>query len=563
MLRIAIIILALLTLAGTNAAADVVYLRNGRTYEGQVTRSDGKVIVLSGDKRLEFKAADVLHVGKSASPGSLASDGSPSATKPVSAPLLRGVNTQKLARPESFAFLVMRNIGRIKPGVDSYNLRRELDKWRAWSHDRRRRIPPIWAEREHFQRRRRTFISMLAKAEELHRQYRRYRMPRTRGPALRKRALAEREGLRKQLVEKLTETAQVWADPIIRRFLMGAAYLHDEQYAAAEAMFRNARKLSPRIAAYCQGHAMAMTGLDRHLDALEAYERALRLKPDSKAALRQLRDALQRVPGTETKRDAFIRAMELVSRYEPPSSTRDRRRRGLTWLLPGGEQTLRHVGLPMPKYDRIALKQAVGVPISPNVIIVDAAAVTDALEVYLAIDETTFIPGTIIRRRNQRSDDAPAPPLALVSFPDVVFTPPIVDLEAEITAGTEAQTFGLNLLEEMGSTVRTIPTKMVSMPSGQTTAVRPEAHLAPGEAASPVISDNRLLGFLAGRTDVTLDSGGEDIFLPVSRLAPLLSQARRRKTLRSRGRLDRATLPRRLRGSHFTIHATHGEKFDE
>ncbi len=563
MLRIAITTLAVLVIAAANSAGDVVYLRNGKTYQGDVTRSDGKVIVVSGDKRFEFKSADVLHVGQSASPGDLPSDGSPSATQPV-APVLRGINTQKLARPESFAFLVMRNIERIKPGVDSYNLRRELDKWQSWSHDRRRKIPPIWADREHFQRRRRTFISMLAQAEELRRQYSRHRMPRSSTPAQRKRALAEREGLRKQVNEKLIETSQVWADPVIRRFLMGVAYLHDEQYAAAEAMFRSARKLSPRVAAYCQGHAMALTGLERHLDALEPYQRSLRLKPDSDAALRQLRDALQRVPGAQTKRDAFTKAMELLSRYEQPSSTRNRTRRGFTWLLPGGEQTLRDTGLPTPKYDRMVLKQAIGVPISPNVILVDAAAVSGSLEIYLAVNETTFIPGTIIRNRNRRSQDAPAPPLALVSFDNVVFTPLAVDPDAEISDGTEANAFGLNLLEEMGSTVRKAPTKMVTVPSEQHTQIRPETHLAPGEAAAPVISGETLLGFLGGRTDVTVVGGGKDAFLPVSLLGDLLSQVRRHKTARSRGRLNRATsLPRRLRGNHFTIHATHGEKFEE
>ena len=77
-----------------------------------------------------------------------------------------------------------------------------------------------------------------------------------------------------------------------------------------------------------------------------------------------------------------------------------------------------------------------------------------------------------------------------------------------------------------------------------------------------VVESVALLGFLAGKSDPTVDGGGPDRFIPVAQLEPLLKQAQRKPsgyygTFGRRAR--RSAEPKQVQGTVFTVYATWGE----
>ncbi len=121
--------------------------------------------------------------------------------------------------------------------------------------------------------------------------------------------------------------------------------------------------------------------------------------------------------------------------------------------------------------------------------------------------------------------------------------------------------YGLGLYEQMGSGIRAIRGEVESADDG---SVRVSARLAPGEAAGPVVAeDGRLVGFLAGRTDVTADGGGANRMIPVSELAALIKQARRPASDYggSFGRPKRKAASQPVAGKSFVVYATMAEEF--
>ena len=184
--------------------------------------------------------------------------------------------------------------------------------------------------------------------------------------------------------------------------------------------------------------------------------------------------------------------------------------------MPDRDLRVREGALPAPDYDRLVFRQAVAVAAAKDVLLVDAAAVRDALAVFVRVDEKTIVPAeapstsSFSRHRDRL--------LVAVDVPGAEFAP----VEPARTGAAGGTVHALGILMELGSDVRTGKASLPAEAGGRC------GGLLPGEGAAPVLDDaGRLAGFLAGKTDVTLEGGGPDRPVPPEELADLLARAAR------------------------------------
>ena len=448
----------------------------------------------------------------------------------------------------------MRRAAGTPAGTAAFELGESIKRWRAAAHDSKRNVGSNqWLLPKDFIRRREAFTTLATEAQKL------YRDISTRKPTTPKEK-AERAAKEATANLKMMRAAQTLADPLLRNFLIGVAAYEGKNYALAESQFRKCCKAAPRVAAFYQGRGLALGKQDRHLDALVSFTWTLRLQPNSQAALRMLRDGLKNVPGAKMQTPAFQTATELVGQYEADS--RRSSRSGIEWLLPGRVVRTRTGELPKPQYDRLVFRQAVAVPVGTSSLIVDEAAVKDAKEVFVRIDETTLVRGVIKRVRSYGSKRT-SPPVALVIVGDCKFTPLEADPETKFAADEAVTAYGLGIYEQMGRTVRKINGKILNVE--EQGRLQLSAALVAGEAASPIITqDGKLAGLLSGRTDAMADGGGAEKFIPLSELERILKQASRPYRRPSGyGRTRRNIQPRPAPGQLFIVYVTCTEKFEK
>lgn len=474
------------------------------------------------------------------------------------------VSMGALNRPESILFMLMRNLSATPAGVASYELRRQIEQWRILTHDRKRKIGVRWTAPEEFVRRRKAFRDYLKDAQEELRQAKRY----ARATTPRDKARKRRHKAAAYAV--LQQAAKAWADPLLRDFLLATADLRGRNYTRAQELFLRCRRTAPLVAAFHQGYAMALAGLNRPTDAVSARLAALRLRPGSTHALEQLHEAMKKVPGAKLKTPAYEAAEEFLVQYgETPSRSRFARR-GMTWLLPGDRGvTVRDETIPLLPYDRLVFRQGAGAAVGEKTLLVDAQVVRDALAVFIRIDEYTIVPARVGRSRSSR--DRTKPLLAVVTTDEYVFTPLAVrllknpkknpDTQPAFSKDQAVTAYGIGAFREMGSTLRKASGKITEV--GQDGSVEVSVHLAPGESAGPVVTeDGTLVGFLAARTDIHAEDGGKDEFIADAEIARLLKRLRR--SYRSSGRygysrVKRTITPKPAEGQVFIVYAITGE----
>jgi len=545
-------LIVLMTAAlSAQAEADVVYLRSGKTYEGQVLRKGRKVRIRSAYGVVEVDAAEVIHIERSEPSSKPAAK---TADLPSPAAGTKRLTIRSATQPEPIIFTLMRNLKGAQAGGETHVLRREIERWRIMAHDRKRKVGLEWLGPEDFSRRRHVFLTHLEEAEDLYRLARRLseRTPRGR---------AERNRYEARAATRLQQAAKAWPDPLVRSFLMGIAFYQAGEFRQAEAMFRRCRRSAPRVAAFCQGHGMALLAVRRELDAVVAFSEALRLRPESREALDALRDAMRKVPGASAKRPEYLAAAELVREYE--DSGRNYRRRGTTWLMPGKAWYVYGSTLPRPPYDRLVFKQAVGVPVADGALLVDESVARGALEVFVRIDAASVVPGKVSRSGGYRGGKEPDGPLAVVRVFDVAFSPLKAEADHEFRLDQSATIYALDIYEEMSSEVQPIASRIVSVEDGG--VLKLSGSIFAGQGAAPVVvGDGRLAGFLAGKTDVKADGGGKELFIPVSRLGSALKRANKKSggigAYGLYGRRAKRTIKRRrVEGDHFIVYGTFAE----
>ena len=145
---------------------------------------------------------------------------------------------QQATFPETVIFTLMRKLPLVE-GTTAADTRKEIETWRAFAHDRKRKVDDAWLAPQEFKRRRDLFTSHLKDAQELRPKGapRRRDGQGCRGPSQRE----ERQHA------KVMQAAVVWGDPLLRDFLTGVAELLTKGSARARrAGLRRVREGGPR-----------------------------------------------------------------------------------------------------------------------------------------------------------------------------------------------------------------------------------------------------------------------------------------------------------------------------
>lgn len=548
------------------AGADTVYMRDGKSYSGKVTVEGQKVLIDDGTNVVEVKLKEVVYISRK---GATKPTGSKIKTKPSESAgraWTKVYSINDVTSPEPILFMFMRKLEGESPGMDSYRIRKQIEQWQIAAHEQKRKVGGKWVGREYFPTRRHNYEELLKDCRTMVLSLRRMRTKS-------QRQKATQLAMKKKLGTKLTEAARSWPDPQIRLFLTGVAHLRSDDFARAESAFRACAEQTPLVAAYHQGHGMSLMGLKRSTNALEAFVRMLRLRPESSLAVHLVTDAVKKVPGMDIKKPIYKEATVMLSEYRQGSSYR--KRSGTTWLMPDKRPwSDPDDTLPTPTYDRLAFRQAVGVPIGTKTLLVDKAVIKDAIEVMVQIDGGKVVPGKVRRISYYGRKDDPAP-LAMVSIDGYELTSVVGEIDTKFrsskekpkpkfTAETDVTIHGLAYYVEMGGAVRKT--------SGHIKSVKDDGEielagsLLAGDAAGPVLTrGGELVGFLSSRIEASSAGGGKSEFIEMAQIEPLIVQARRSSraysSISGYDRAVRKITPRKLEGNTFVVYGVFGERF--
>ncbi len=517
-------LVVLVFLAGS-AVGDVVYLKSGKTLRGPTTR-DGDVYVVRTALGVRRIPADkVLYVSASKSSADAdanSADGEQNAPDKAKldpdktdTPYRKSTFTiAKATQPESIVFSLMRSLEAGKGTGNAADLRQRIATWQRKVKDRLRRTGTRWVDPEEFIRRRKVVEGHIADAES---HFTKARRRRGRDDAAKARSKRyEQAGL-----EKLRLAASAWTDPGLGLWLQGVAALKSEQAKTAQSFFTRAIQENQYVAGFHQGLGMAELANDRALQAVEAFTTVLTLRPEEREAIQLMDKALKEVPGTALKHPTYLRGRELFGQYPPMRF----RRSSMSWLMPDKDIRDDEHELPIPEYDRIAVRQGTGVAVSEGALVIGREIALKAVSALVQIDANTIVPAEIKSRSIFGRGADTDVKLGVIEVPGVKLTPVRYDEDATFERATEVRTFGLESWAEMGDRIYPI-TGQIS--SGSKDGLAVTTKLAPGDAAAAVLTkDNRLVGFMKGRTDPLAKLGGSNEFYSLKDAEQILGRAKR------------------------------------
>ncbi len=574
-------LILMLICVGTSSAihADVVYLSDNTEITGTATKVGDKVnIVTRGGKVVTVNQSNVLYIARgpvdySAPPKKEEKPASGfvailPATQPASSPTVTttpspdektptpnqplvsaqtgfpSVEPQKssLLCPESNIFTLMRK----RPGLSGStrtNLERQISYYRALLHDRKRKLSDSssdWLGPDDYVRRRKAFETYLDEANNDFSKVKKL---------TRRTQRQQRQRYLENGRKKLTQAAQVWGDPLIRRFLLGVAAIQGRSLERAEMLLRDCIRQAPEIAVFHQARGMGLMELDRYDDALESFGAMVELEPDSITAVNIFRRAIQAVPGSEIRSPKYKTAEALLGQFKKIRTDTPNPER-TTWLFPNRRVTVSSLSLPIPPMDRLTFRQTIAVPVGPKLLLVDQTALTGAEKILMRLTDGRVVPCSIVRRENN---------FTLITVPGFSFTPVAFEKQADIQPGLLATAWTTNIMQEMGSQPRSFPIRLGEI---EEKIAKVSPGTAPGESAGPVFSkEGKLLGMIAGKTDATKDSTS-DIMYTSDEFQKLMRHATRYKPRTSR-LPDRIRSPQAVIGKTFLVETVASEKFAE
>lgn len=555
-----ILILAAAVLLGASlAGADTIYLRDkDKALDGTAVRNGDKYLIqLTGGGTMEVDVKDVVYIlGSGAATGtsqptSTAPAGSrpaDAATNPVSGAPIAGngsVDLENVTMPETMVFATMRRLA--TAGGDTFELRKQLENWRAATHDRQRKIGPNWVGPKEFVQHRTAYDELAKEAQTLAAKVR--NKPNTKellGPAF----------------GKMRQAAMAWYDPLIRNFLLGVADYQAGGFLQSYTEFQQCLRDAPFVAAFSQGEASALADLDRAPEALAPACDFLRMKDDVIDAYDLLKRVMAKVPGTEMRNAAYLQAKDLLAQFQDPGAqpSGSTISKSFTWHMPSdksgrGWTSRDETTLPTPPYDRLVIRQAMAIPVADNMLLVDGATVNDALDIVVRVDNGKYVQGVV----KKASGPKVVSPLVLVTVPSCTFTPVGRTDGPEELKDKDATVYAASLFPELGASPRAGRVKVRL----QKDVLRLPGALMPGESTSPVVSETgQLVGFVTGRTDVMAENGGDEKVIPLSEISPLLKNLKSTSVSSSSGRLKRSGSPVAMKEKAFMVYGIFGEKFE-
>ncbi|MCK5114383.1 MAG: hypothetical protein KAR11_06445 [Phycisphaerae bacterium] len=465
----------------------------------------------------------------------------PKKTKPPKTVMVTTVTIKNAARPESFLYMLLR----LSPkGNDKF--KKQIKHYRMLSHEQKRKVGGKWFAPADFTRRRTTFLCHMKAAKEKFREAKRLEKKEDGGSKRKRKALLATGN------RTLAKASQSWADPLLRKYLMGLTKLREGNNAAAESYFRECATQLPQIAAFHQARAMALRNLKRDEDALKENIAVLNLMPNSRDAFGMLLLAMKNVSGPTSQGKIYKDARAMVKQYIKPAPYTPRKN-STTWLFPGVKLRSDSELLPVLPFDRIELCQGVGVPVTENALAVDLSVVVGAKEVFLRAGSQIF-PGRVDRQSLK-----PGALVALVYFYECKFTPLKLLPSDQFKPKLEGIARTMNIFREMGNKVRCFPV-MVTKVDGQNVTL--SIGTAPGEGGGPVVDvKNRLMGFLGGKIDPQEGKFPEK-FYSAMQLREAIEKITKRKS-KPPWRGKRNVTPKAVSGKSFLIEAIHYETLSE
>ena len=575
MFRRVILIIAICMLSALQAEGATVYTVSGETYKGKVTKEGGKFIVETSGGRVVLKAKMVVHI-EYTEPVKPDPRLAPITTQPstttqpdvvIASSLLKSgaMVLGDSTRPEPIIYMYMRALAVAPAGQESARLRKQVDLWRVHAHDRLRKAGKKWLTPKDFIRHRKKFVELLAESEKLRKlggQTRRYSSSKPPVPLT-----AKQKRYQYEAIENLYMAGRSWADPPMQYFLVGIAQMHARKFDRAETAFKLGVKQAPLLAGLHQGLGLAYAKQYKYLSALEAFLETLRLKPDSAEALNLIRETMKLVPGRSIKSALYRRAVEAVAPYTTPpqtKSTSSYRASYVEWLMPEGGKSkswrVSETTMPTPPYDRMELRQAVGVPLGKHTLVVDARVVDGAMDVFVRIDGV-FVPAKV--GRSSYSSSKGKPKIATIYLTERTMTPLKVPTKEQPAKGGPCTIHAIGIFGQMKQNIRSASGTF--KPGGENKPGSVSCTLLPGEATSPVLSANgELVGFLAGKTTVALDGGGPDKLIPLEDVSSTIKRALSSRTSSSRrsySAAKREFTPEPVKGKTFVVYSILGEVF--
>jgi len=548
------------------AVADVVYLADGRQITGAVSKTAGKVTIKTSDgKTLTFPATEVLYIA-SADKNSKTTMTKPAVDKPARSQPKQitptkpavPVSTARASMPETIVFNLLRHRPG-GPGSGGAELEDSIRYFRAFVHDRRRKVNGKWLTPADFTRRRRAYEKKLSSAAEDFRH-----VPASSST----KKLTDAETLEMKRYQaagraKLQKAAGMWPDPLLRKFLLAEAARVSGNSAKAKAYFLQCVKNAPQIAAFQQGWALALMERKQYTEALKACMNLLKLQPDSRDALDLLRKTLKESPGRDIRTGVYKQAADMLEQYDTGRTSRKSRKskKSIGWLLPGKRVAAKENSLPSPPMDRMVFRQCIAVPIAKNALLADSNVLDGASQIFIRIDKNTFVPIAIKKRRRTGKSKKDAPPLTVIEVVGYTFTPVTATKDAKLSTETSATAYGLNCLREMGGQVRTVPVKIESVTIKGEVNMTEALALVAGEAAGPVFDrKGQLLGFLAGKTDAMAEKTSNRLHTILD-IEPLIKRAVKSSSRQTK-RNKRNIPPKAVKGNTFLVMVIVCERFD-
>ena len=395
--------------------------------------------------------------------------------------MIEVIKIKDAARPESFLYMWLR---RSLDGSDT--IKKQITIYRMLAHDRKRKIGKKWFSPSDFTRRRKAFVGHLKAAQEKFREAKKFDKKEDAG------SKKKRKGFFAAGNRDLAQASQSWADPVLRKFLLGLTKLHEGNDAGAESYFRECISKIPHIAGFHQARGQALLNLKRDDDALRENIIVLKLMPNSRDALGILQLVMKKISGSTSQGQAYKDARAMVRQYVKPA-VYNPKKKSTTWLFPGKKMRNDSTPLPVLSFDRIELRQGIAVPVSHNVLAVDIGVVSGAEEVFLRAG-SQIIPGRVDPHSLK-----PGSLIAFVYFYECKFTPIKLMGADQFQPKLQGIAYTTNIFREMGGKVRPFPVTVMKVDGENVTL---SAGVAPGEGGGPVIdAQGQLLGFLAGKID--------------------------------------------------------------
>lgn len=561
-----LILAGALLLTACLAGADTIYLRGkDQAVEGKAVRSGDKYIIeLTGGGKMEVNVNDVVYIHAEAGSGDTSTPaGTPTqttTTPPVTAgpgvaaskpaagegPVVGSgsVDIAGVTMPETMVFSTMRAMSSAGPGADSFELRKQLEKWRAAVHDRQRKIGPGWVGPKEFVQHRAGFEEMTKEAQTMA------------GKARNKPNVKELMG---PVYAKLRQAAITWEDPLIKNFLLGVADYQAGLLLQAYGDFQQGHRDAPYFAAFSQGEAMSLTDLDRALEALVPACEYLRMRDESTDAYTLLNQIMAKAPGTDLRAPAYLQARDLLAQFQAPAAPSGSVNKSITWSMPAGSNNRGWVSrddstLPVPPFDRFIVRQAMAIPVTENTLLVDGA-LNDAIDVIVRVEGGRYVQGVVKKATGSKT----AGPLTLITVSSCSFTPVTRTDTPEELKDKDATVFAAGLYPELGANPRL---GKVKIRVDKDTIHLPGA-LMPGESTSPVVTDaGQLVGFVTGRTEVMQENGGDEKIIPLTEIGMMLKNLKTTGAGSSSSRLKRTGTPAPQKDRAFMVYGIFGEKFE-